>query len=224
MTTDKEKLDKYNKQLEVMAEEVKAKDPEFSKGLLDLRAETLDEIFQPYKDWVKELEESKKTDPLYSVPEEKIPDGVFVSRGNEETSFERFLGKYLGMSTFYGVCDNGSQVRTYYDFLVSEGFIDPDQNYVIFIVPILKRNQPEYGGWRWHKWGEYIGEQEHGCEYIYNEPNVDLVYTFGLYPYYDTREEARYQQDHWWDGRLELMQKLWKLNAADEDKENDGTN
>jgi hypothetical protein len=37
------------------------------------------------------------------------------------------------------------------------------------------------GGWRWHKWGPYIGTQEPKCEYIHDEPEIEEVFTYHVY-------------------------------------------
>lgn len=75
----------------------------------------------------------------------------------------------------YGVADNVDQVLALHDF---EG--DP-RKYFISIVEIRKDQQPDYGGWRWHKWGEYIGTREPQREYLYDEPEIDSVITYHIY-------------------------------------------
>jgi hypothetical protein len=76
----------------------------------------------------------------------------------------------------YGVCDNYQQVLNHYPELN-----DPDRKFVLSVCEISKKDQPESGGWRWHKWGEYIGNQHPQHEYIYDEPNIDEVYVYHIY-------------------------------------------
>jgi hypothetical protein len=76
----------------------------------------------------------------------------------------------------YGVCDNYEQVLEAYPSIV-----ESDEEFILTLTPVRKADQPESGGWRWHKWGPYIGTQERTCEYLYDEPNVDLVYTYCFY-------------------------------------------
>lgn len=76
----------------------------------------------------------------------------------------------------YGVCDTPEQLIEKYPALQS----DPNHYFVSF-VEITRDNQPSQGGWRWHKWGEYIGDQEPEREYIHDEPNIERVYTFSVY-------------------------------------------
>ena len=53
---------------------------------------------------------------------------------------------------------------------------------VIAIVLIIKKFQPEDGGWRWHKWGPYIGVKEPHAEYIFDEgDDIKFVWCFHLY-------------------------------------------
>lgn len=43
-------------------------------------------------------------------------------------------------------------------------------------------NKGKGGGWRWHKWGEYIGEGEPTTEYLDDEEKFDDgVYTYHVY-------------------------------------------
>jgi hypothetical protein len=76
----------------------------------------------------------------------------------------------------YGVCDDPQQILDRCPTLQS-----PDRDFVISVTPILKENQEKHGGWRWHKWGEYIGVHEITSEYLYDEPVVEKVYCYHIY-------------------------------------------
>lgn len=76
----------------------------------------------------------------------------------------------------YGVCDDVEQVAAYYVKQIA----DSTHAYVIGMMPVRKADQPDRGGWRWHKWGEYIGRHEITAEYLYDEPVVEQVYCFHL--------------------------------------------
>lgn len=80
----------------------------------------------------------------------------------------------------YGVCDDYKQIIGYHTWLEK----DKDK-YVIILYKIEKNKQPSIGGWRWHKWGEYIGTQVSTHEYIYDEPNIDFVYVYQIYKIFD---------------------------------------
>lgn len=76
----------------------------------------------------------------------------------------------------YGVADNIEQIKEFYKEQIAA-----DAPIVISVTEISKENQPEDGGWRWHKWGQYIGVKEPQCEYLYDEPEIDSVYVFHVY-------------------------------------------
>lgn len=44
----------------------------------------------------------------------------------------------------------------------------------------MKEHEPPKDGWRWHKWGPYIGTQEPKAEYLYDEPTITLIYTYTI--------------------------------------------
>lgn len=77
----------------------------------------------------------------------------------------------------YIVCDNVQQAREYW---VSQ-LEDPTEKYTMCVVPLYREEQSERGGWRWHKWGEYVGKQNSTHEYLYDDKHIDLVYTAHLY-------------------------------------------
>ena len=114
---------------------------------------------------------------------EKIEDGVFISAFpfnfhhtlTPSPTFEQeydFLGRYVST---YGVADNVEQIKNHYLPL-----LDNSKNYCIGISIVKKSEQESWGGWRWHKWGEYIGEQNPQCEYLYNEPEIEEVMVYSI--------------------------------------------
>lgn len=81
----------------------------------------------------------------------------------------------------YGVADNASQVIKYFKKLEKEYEIDLG-NCVIALRPIIKKSQPKDGGWRWHKWGKYIGVKNPQYEYIYDEDDsIKFVWCYQLW-------------------------------------------
>ena len=50
-------------------------------------------------------------------------------------------------------------------------------NHVIILTPVTKNNW----GFRWHKWGPYIGNFNHTHEYFCEEDGIDMVYTFSVF-------------------------------------------
>jgi len=78
----------------------------------------------------------------------------------------------------YGVCDNVEQVLERY-----KQWLDlPDRKFCISFTKVSKSEQSESGGWRWHKWGEYIGVKNPQMEYLYDESDdIQEVYCYHIY-------------------------------------------
>ena len=91
----------------------------------------------------------------------------------EERCIENIIDKWV----MYGVCDDYSQILDKYNSLLS----NPNKNYVVGLSVVERKEQPSYGGWRWHKWGEYIGIQNPEHEYLYDDIHIDKVYCFHIY-------------------------------------------
>jgi len=82
----------------------------------------------------------------------------------------------------YGVADDIEQIKEYY----KEEIEDDSKKYCIALTPVWqeKENKGKGGGWRWHKWGEYIGNLNPQYEYLDDEDFGDdfkYVLTFTLY-------------------------------------------
>ena len=76
----------------------------------------------------------------------------------------------------FGVCDSVEQLLESCPELEA-----PGRDFVVTVTPVRKADQPAKDGWRWHKWGEYIGTQNTQCEYIYDEPHIEEVLCFHIY-------------------------------------------
>lgn len=82
----------------------------------------------------------------------------------------------------YGVADDIQQIKDYY----KEEIESKDKKYCLALTPVWqeKENKGKGGGWRWHKWGEYIGNLNPRYEYLDDEDFGDdfrYVITFTLY-------------------------------------------
>ncbi len=77
----------------------------------------------------------------------------------------------------YGVCDN------YEQFLerVAKPLIDSDRQFFVSFTRVYKAAQPESGGWRWHKWGEYCGDYDNSNEYLYDSPDAEVIYCYHVH-------------------------------------------
>lgn len=107
----------------------------------------------------------------------------------------------------YGVSDNATQVKKYIDeciqtyqrgnnyngfseFLYGKEIVqfmqamekeNREYGFVLLLTPIVKEPNHEWGGWRWHKLGEYIGHHEIEHEYLNDEEGVDFVFLWKLH-------------------------------------------
>ena len=117
-------------------------------------------------------------------PEEEFTSpkqGYFVGPLNSDKLIEPWEeGSKYGLSvegigtypTSYYVDDSPEDfIRKYRDILEAH-----ENKLAVFFTPIRKEDQDPKGGWRWHKWGEYIGEKTPEMEYIYDEPKISIVY------------------------------------------------
>lgn len=86
----------------------------------------------------------------------------------------------FGSLAKYGVCDNAHQVIAYYKPFWGELLRNRGRKFVVFMTPVLRANQERVGGWRWHKWGKYIGTQKPQNEYLYDDKHIDLVFTYNI--------------------------------------------
>lgn len=150
--------------------------------------ESLDDLIAPYESVLADSECQK----IISDVKDNLTDfkGVYMCRQlehyieylNEKITDNDnfyFVNKYH--MSCYGVADNASQVIEHFKAIENEMGIDFG-NCVICLRPIRKDQQPSDGGWRWHKWGEYIGVKKPQCEYIYDEDDsIKFVWCFHLY-------------------------------------------
>ena len=61
--------------------------------------------------------------------------------------------------------------------------LDEEVKFVLLLTPIVnEHDSSHYGGWRWHKWGEYIGKHTIQYEYLDQEEGIDFVFVWELIP------------------------------------------
>jgi hypothetical protein len=97
-----------------------------------------------------------------------------------EQAFEVFKPTYH--KSQYGVADSVEQIKEYF----KEEIEDTNRKYFISFTPVFqdKENKGKRGGWRWHKWGEYIGNLDAKCEYLDDEEfGDDFKYVICFYLY-----------------------------------------
>lgn len=118
--------------------------------------------------WKLEMDRDKGEDRLKS----------YVARLNDEE--ERYARDFPGVEyhplSEFGVCDGWEQITARWPHLIKDL-----EAYVIAMVEMRREDQSPEGGWRWHKWGEYIGTQKPEHEYLYDDKHIDVVYTYHIY-------------------------------------------
>lgn len=77
----------------------------------------------------------------------------------------------------YGVCDSVENLLMKCPELAALA----DRRFIVTLTPIRKAEQSPTDGWRWHKWGPYIGNQKPQTEYIYDEPEIEEVFVYHIY-------------------------------------------
>lgn len=85
---------------------------------------------------------------------------------NYENEYWHVINEH-GCVNSYGVADNIEQIKEYYKHQIE----NKNEKYIISLYPVFqnKENKGKEGGWRWHKWGPYIGELDSKCEYLDDE-------------------------------------------------------
>jgi hypothetical protein len=93
-----------------------------------------------------------------------------------DQKYPSFKDPYLGE---FGICDTPQQfIDKYFKRLFYDNRI-----LVVGFAHISKdtSNKGKGGGWRWHKWGEYVGEGNPQCEYLDDEEDfADGVYVYTI--------------------------------------------
>lgn len=109
----------------------------------------------------------------------------------------------------YGVCDSVEQLLAHFPELEA-----PGREFVVTITEVRKENQSPDGGWRWHKWGPYIGTHEPQCEYLYDEKGIEAVLVYHIYERIDydamTTEELKQRYDAKFYREFDSTSRHWR--------------
>lgn len=119
------------------------------------------------------LHEFSKEDTKYSLSNVILTDNLNTEHSAKKFNLKGWWDTGDGYEySPYGLSDNMSQIIEKYG-----------EDVLIIAVPFYKKLQPAAGGFRFHKWGEYIGEfqdeVEHN-EYIYDS-NLDVIWSFHVH-------------------------------------------
>jgi hypothetical protein len=93
-------------------------------------------------------------------------------------SMRKFYEEYfaIGDHYSYGVCDSAEQLLAAIPEIQNS-----DDEFIVTLTAINKADQPPKDGWRWEKWGEYVGTQKPQADYLYNEPQIERVFVYHIY-------------------------------------------
>lgn len=192
-----EKLKKSNERWE----ELKRENPEIFKGEDDSGS-----MFQPWKLINSEnysnliLEEDDPDLDTTGIYMEALNARHHIERLTDYTTVNPMGDKYLYSVHNYGVADNATQVIRYLENSLKSYFFRnsldeefylgmslvklienyPDYKLVLLMTPHVNTKDCSWGGWRWHKWGEYIGVHEPQHEYLSYEKGIDYVLSYSL--------------------------------------------
>ena len=192
-----EKLKKSNEQWE----ELKLEDPEIFKG-----EDRSNSMFQPWKLINNEnfsnliLEEDDPNLDTTGIYMEALNARHHIERLTDYETVNPMGNKYLYNVNQYGVADNATQVirrleqglkdylfgnnldEEYYLGLSLVRFMElyPEYRLVLLMTPHVNTKDCSWGGWRWHKWGEYLGVHEPQHEYLSYEQGIDYVLSYDL--------------------------------------------
>lgn len=140
--------------------------------------------------WLQETGIYQSSFP-FNFPEEEFLEKLYGDWKYNEMMYEKnkkegetqldyfFRKKYLQM---HGVADNIEQIKEFYKKQIK----DKKNKYAIAVTPVYqdKENKFKGGGWRWHKWGKYIGKLNPQCEYLDDEDfgdDFEYVLVFEIY-------------------------------------------
>jgi hypothetical protein len=113
---------------------------------------------QVHREWFSRM----RTDEEFDTPEYR-------------QEWEAYQKVIAALPSEYGVCDYPQQLIEQFPILTTDS-----RRFIVIFTPIYKADQSEEGGWRWHKWGPYIGTQNPQHEYIADEPDIDMVYVYQI--------------------------------------------
>ncbi len=189
LALNSKKVEQYNQRIR----ELKMQYPDISWKEI----EKLDDEFCPYAQFMRDPEWTK----YKSIAIDHRPNiefhGIYVCDLNSSYTLPD-ITDYKAVTNFdsplywcnYGVADNASQVLDYYNgLLVEYGDYMNNRKFIIKMTPIFREDEPADGGWRWHKWGQYIGDFEPKCEYLYDEQGIDYVWVFHILEVEECKED-----------------------------------
>ena len=152
-------------------EEFVRENPEFAEYAKPINS--IDDIFTPYSHWIDHMTEKDKAELKIVHDENHNFDGFYICADFNDHYHVEHLTDYTAdrWEYSYGVVDNATQIIENCEI---------PENAVVLMVPMFKEKDAHCCGWRWHKWGPYYGVQNHQCEYLNDEDDVEMIYCFSI--------------------------------------------
>lgn len=99
-----------------------------------------------------------------------------------ETLLQYYFRTLKNQVPQFGVADNIKQIKEFYKKQIK----DKKTKFIISVTPVTqdKENKGKGDGWRWNKWGKYIGKLDSKCEYLDDEEfgeDFKYILCFHLY-------------------------------------------
>lgn len=113
---------------------------------------------------------------LGDVMPNQVSTGIYKDAGFNSRGLSSQIDSNDYDNNHYGVADNVEQIIKKFPSINDE-----DGKYIIAYQRLSRDEEPQDGGWRWHKWGEYIGDKEPQCEYLAHEPEIESIIVFNVF-------------------------------------------
>lgn len=126
-------------------------------------------------------------------PTKELEEGIFQCghfnfdnhlEGLVYTFYDNFKRRELGEESLpgglceCGVADDVENFKKVYAAIIEH----PERDFIVSVTSIIKDNEPSSGGWRWHKWGPYIGTKNPQHEYLFDEDDsIKEIIVFHVY-------------------------------------------
>lgn len=135
--------------------------------------DSINDIFTPYNHWINHLTEEDKAELKIITDGNHNFDGFYICADyNDHYHIEQLTDYNEDRFDYeYGVVDNATQIIENCEI---------PENAVVLMTPVFKQKDEPCSGWRWHKWGPYYGVQNHMCEYLNDEDDVEMIYCFSI--------------------------------------------
>ena len=108
-------------------------------------------------------------------------EGVYLIYSFDPHSFVRqAINRELTLQEkffHYGVADDISNILEHHPELSDSD----ERQFVVFMTEVRREEEPTLDGWRWDKWGDYIGRHTPKHEYLSHEENIDSIFVYHIF-------------------------------------------